>query len=329
MSILITGGAGYIGSHMVWECVDRGEDVVVLDNLVTGFEWAIAPKAKFVRGDVGDSALVEQIIRDHKVDTIVHFAGSVVLPESFEDPLKFYRNNTGRTCSLLETAVKCGVDKFVFSSTAAVYEAPGTMTPIDETGSLAPASPYGNSKLMSETMIRDTAAAHGLRYVILRYFNVAGADPAGRTGLATIGAGHIMKVACEAALGKRSGLDVFGTDYDTPDGSAVRDFIHVSDLASAHFSAVSFLRQSGLSFTANAGYSKGHSVFEVVEAVKEVSGIDFDVRMAPRREGDVPAIVADASRLMRRLDWQPQLNELNKIVGDALAWEAKLEDMRK
>ena len=324
MSVLITGGAGYIGSHMVWECIDRGEDVVVLDNLVTGFEWAVAPKAKLVVGDIGDRTLVEKTIRDNKIDTIVHFAGSVVVPESIEKPLKYYENNTSRTRTLLETAVRCGIEQFIFSSTAAVYEAPNTLKPVDEIAPLVPSSPYGMSKLMSESMIRDVANAHGMRYVMLRYFNVAGADPAGRTGLSTRGATHVMKLACEAATGKRDHFDVYGTDYSTPDGSAIRDFIHVSDLANAHYMALQFLRKGGLKFTCNAGYSKGASVLDVVEAVKRVSGSDFDVRFMDRRAGDIPAIVADASRMTSRLNWQPQHTELDTIVRHALAWEEKL-----
>jgi len=325
MTVLITGGAGYIGSHMVWECIDHGEDVVVLDNLVTGFDWAVAPQAKLVIGDIGDMALTEKVIRDHKVDTIVHFAGSVVVPESFEKPLKYYENNTCRTRTLLETAARCGVDKFIFSSTAAVYDAPTDIAPINELARLIPASPYGSSKLMSETMIRDVALAHGMRYVILRYFNVAGADPKGRTGLSTIGATHVMKLACEAAVGKRSHFEVYGSDYNTHDGSAIRDFIHVSDLANAHHAALRFLRNGGLKFTGNAGYSVGHSVLDVIKAVKDVSGEDFEVRLCPRRAGDVPAIVADATRMTQRLNWQPKLNDLHKIVEDALSWESKLQ----
>ncbi|MEM9677901.1 MAG: UDP-glucose 4-epimerase GalE [Pseudomonadota bacterium] len=324
MSVLITGGAGYIGSHMVWECIDHNDDVVVLDNLVTGFEWAVAPQATFVRGDVADDVLVRSIIKDHKVDAIVHFAGSVVVPESLENPLKYYDNNTGKTRALVESAVACGVDHFIFSSTAAVYSPPETLDPVDENGPLGPLSPYGNSKLMSETMIRDVATAHGLRYVMLRYFNVAGADPKRRTGLSTKGATHVIKLACEAATGKRPWFEVYGTDYNTHDGSAVRDFIHVADLANAHYVALKFLRDGGRKFTANAGYTKGASVLEVVEAVKRISGNDFEVRMMPRRAGDIPAIVADASRLQSRLNWKPRYNDLDQIIADALAWEDTL-----
>ena len=324
MSVLITGGAGYIGSHMVWECLDHDEDVVVLDNLVTGFDWAVAPAAKLIFGDIEDRALVGSIIANHNVDTIVHFAGSVVVPESIEKPLKYYENNTGRTRTLLETAIRCGVKNFIFSSTAAVYAAPDTLSPIDETAPLLPASPYGNSKLMSETMIRDAAQVHDLNYVILRYFNVAGADPQGRAGLSTRGATHVMKLACEAATGRRDHFEIYGTDYDTPDGTAIRDFIHVTDLVNAHYIALRFLRDGGANFTCNAGYSSGYSVQEVVDAVKRISGKDFEVRRGARRPGDIPAIVADSTRMKNRLSWTPKYTELDAIVEHALAWEKRL-----
>ena len=327
MSVLVTGGAGYIGSHVVLECIDNGEDVVVVDNLVTGFDWAVSPKAKLVIGDVNDRALVGRVIEENKVDTIIHMAGSVVVPESIEKPLKYYANNTGTTRALLETAVRCGVDKFVFSSTAAVYAAPDDLTPITEKADLIPSTPYGHSKLMSETMIRDVGKAHGMRYVILRYFNVAGADPDMRSGLSTKGATHVIKLACEAAVGKRPHFEIYGTDYDTEDGSAIRDFIHVSDLANVHHVALIFLRDGGLHFTGNAGYSKGYSVLEVVEAVKRLSGNDFKVNMGPRREGDIPAIVADASRMNSRLGWHGQYGSLDEIITHALAWEKKLGEM--
>ncbi|EFL87641.1 UDP-glucose 4-epimerase GalE [Ahrensia sp. R2A130] len=324
MTVLITGGAGYIGSHMVLECLDHGEDVVVLDNLVTGFRAAVPDAAAFVEGDIADAVLMADLIATHKVDSIVHFAGSVVVPESFENPLKYYTNNTSKTCSLVDTAVRCGIDKLIFSSTAALYAPPSENVPVTEDSALDPASPYGSSKLMSETMIRDTFDAHDLRYVMLRYFNVAGADPAGRAGLATKGATHVMKLACEAATGKRDGFDILGTDYDTHDGSAVRDFIHVSDLANAHYVALKFLREGGRRFTGNAGYMKASSVRDVVAAVKRASGSDFEVREKPRRYGDVPYMVADPSRLMKRLDWKPRFDDLDTIARDAMAWERKL-----
>ena len=324
MSVLVTGGAGYIGSHMVWELLDHGEETVVVDNLSTGFDWAVPERAKFVEGDAGDAGLIGDLITDNRIDTIIHFAGSVVVPESVEKPLDYYRNNTANSQRLIETAVKCGIDKFIFSSTAAVYGAPLTDGPIREDAILNPMSPYGSSKLMTEIMLRDTALAHDMRYVMLRYFNVAGADPLKRTGQSTEGATHLIKVACEAATGKRNHMQVFGTDYDTPDGSCVRDFIHVSDLVNAHYAALNFLRQGGLKFTANCGYSKGYSVLEVIEAVKRVSGIDFPVVETKRRPGDIPALVANAHRIMSRLDWQPKHNSLDVIVETALDWEKVL-----
>ena len=324
MSVLVTGGAGYIGSHMVWELLDHGEETVVVDNLSTGFDWAVPERAKFVEGDAGDAGLIGDLISDNKIDTIIHFAGSVVVPESVEKPLDYYRNNTANSQRLIETAVKCGIDKFIFSSTAAVYGAPLTDGPIREDAILNPMSPYGSSKLMTEIMLRDTALAHDMRYVMLRYFNVAGADPLRRTGQSTEGATHLIKVACEAATCKRNHMQVFGTDYDTPDGSCVRDFIHVSDLVNAHYAALNFLRQGGLKFTANCGYSKGYSVLEVIEAVKRVSGVDFPVVETKRRPGDIPALVANAHRIMSRLDWQPKHNSLDVIVETALDWEKVL-----
>lgn len=329
MTVLITGGAGYIGSHAAWEFVDRGEKVVVLDNLVTGFDWAMPSDVEFVLGNIGDRALVESILREHAVDTIVHFAGSVVVPESLVKPLKYYENNTGNTRQLLESAVRCGVRQFIFSSTAAVYKAPASLDAVDERAPLEPASPYGMSKLMSEMMLRDTANAHDMRYVILRYFNVAGADPQCRTGLSTRGATHVMKLACETAVGKRDHFEVFGTDYDTPDGSAIRDFIHVTDLVNAHLDAYYFLKEGGLKFTCNVGYGMGHSVLDVVDAVKQVSGVDFDVHLRPRRPGDIPAIVADSYRIQSRLNWQPQYTDLHQMVEHALAWEERLGDRNR
>lgn len=328
MSVLVTGGAGYIGSHMVWELLDHGEDVVVIDNLSTGFDWAIAPRAKFVRGDIGDMKLVARVIEQNSVDTIIHFAGSVVVPESVEKPLEYYENNTAKTRNLIQVAVETGIDKFIFSSTAAVYGAPMTSGPIREDAVLNPMSPYGSSKLMSEIMLRDTADAHGMRYVMLRYFNVAGCDPDRRTGQSTVGATHLIKIACEAALGKRSNMRVFGTDYDTPDGSSVRDFIHVSDLTSAHYAALSFLRQGGMKFTANCGYSRGYSVLEVVDAVQRISGNKFPVIRDQRRPGDIPALVANSHRIQSRLSWTPRFDDLDFIVETALAWERKLDGIR-
>ena len=329
MSILVTGGAGYIGSHMVWELLDHGEQVVVLDNLTTGFRWAVPEQATFIEGDVGDQLLVEDILRSEKVEAIIHFAGSVVVPESTVDPLKYYDNNTSRSRTLVQAAVNCSVDKFIFSSTAAVYGPPEKPEPVYENAVLMPMTPYGASKLMTEMMIRDVANAHDLRYVMLRYFNVAGADTAGRVGLSTEGATHLIKLACEAALGRRDHLEVYGNDYDTPDGSGVRDFIHVSDLVNAHYYALNFLRKGGLKFTANCGYGTGYSVLQVIEAVKRVSGCEFEVRMGERREGDIGLMIANSDRLMKRLEWAPKHDNLDHIIATALAWEGQLIAQRK
>ncbi len=323
MAVLVTGGAGYIGSHMVWELLDAGEEVVVLDRLSTGFDWAVAPEAKLYRGDVGDAELVSGILRDHAVDAIIHFAGSVVVPDSVADPLGYYENNTGRTRTLLETAVRAGVPHFIFSSTAAVYGSVG-MEPVREDARLAPESPYGRSKLMSEWMLADAARAHQLRYTALRYFNVAGADPRGRTGQSTAGATHLIKVACETATGKRASMEVFGTDYPTPDGTCVRDYIHVSDLVAAHRLALARLRAGGDSLVANCGYSHGYSVLEVIDAVRRVSGCDLTVNTGQRRIGDAASVIADSALARRELAWVPRHDDLERIVSDALSWEAML-----
>lgn len=327
MSVLVTGGAGYIGSHMVLELLGAGEDVVVLDNLSTGFRKAVPGAAHFVEGNVGDMELVGRLLRESPVDAILHFAGSIVVPDSITDPLGYYRNNTCNSRNLLASAVDAGVPHFIFSSTAAVYGEPETI-PISEDAELHPISPYGSSKRMTETMLADTARAHPVRYVALRYFNVAGADPSGRTGQSTPRATHLIKVASEAAVGLRDGLDVFGTDYDTPDGTCVRDYIHVADLVRAHLDALRYLRSGGESTVLNCGYGEGFSVLEVVEAVKRVSGVDFPVRMAERRPGDPPALVAGAGRIRDRLGWQPRLNDLDTIVSHALSWEKHLKDLR-
>ncbi len=323
MAVLVTGGAGYIGSHMVWELLDTGEEVVVVDRLSTGFEWAVAPEARLVVGDVADADLVGGLVREHAVDAVIHFAGSIVVPESVADPLAYYENNTCRTRALIETAVRAGVGNFIFSSTAAVYGGAG-MEPVAEDARLAPESPYGLSKLMSEWMLRDAAAAHGLSYAALRYFNVAGADPAGRTGQSTPGATHLIKVASETALGKRPSLSVFGTDYATPDGTCIRDYIHVSDLVAAHRLALQRLRAGGGSLVANCGYGHGYSVIEVIDSVRRVSGRDFEVRREGRRAGDAAAVVANADLARRELGWTPRHDDLDAIVGDALAWERAL-----
>lgn len=327
MSVLVTGGAGYIGSHMVLELLGAGEDVVVLDNLSTGFRKAVPDAAHFVEGNVGDMALAGRILRDYRIDAILHFAGSIVVPDSITDPLGYYQNNTCNSRNLLASAVEAGVPHFIFSSTAAVYGEPETI-PISEDADLHPISPYGSSKRMTETMLADTARAHPLRYVALRYFNVAGADPSGRTGQSTPRATHLIKVASEAAVGLRAGLDVFGTDYDTPDGTCVRDYIHVTDLVRAHLDALRYLRSGGESTVLNCGYGEGFSVLEVVDAVKRVSGVDFPVRTVERRPGDPPALVAGAGRIRDRLGWKPQLNDLDTIVSHALSWEKHLKDLR-
>ncbi len=323
MTILVTGGAGYIGSHMVLELVDAGEKVVVLDNLSTGFDWAVAKAAELVVGDIGDTDLVARVLKEHGIEAIIHFAGSIVVPESVENPLMYYENNTVKSRGLIAAAVANGVKNFIFSSTAAVYGSPAE-NPVTETAVLAPINPYGWSKLMTEIMLRDTAAAHDFRYVALRYFNVAGADPAGRSGQSTPKATHLIKVACETALGKRSHMDVFGTDYPTRDGTCIRDFIHVKDLARAHVAALAHLRGGGQADVFNCGYSKGYSVLEVIDAVKRASGKSMDVRLSPRRAGDPAAIVSASAKIRDNLGWVPQHDNLDKIVAQALAWEAEL-----
>src|SRR6185369_15700470 len=284
MTVLVTGGAGYIGSHMVYALLAAGEKAVVLDNLSTGFDWAIAEGVPLVVGETGDQALVAKLIAEHNVEAIIHFAASVVVPDSVADPLGYYRNNTVNSRALIECAVRGGVKHFIFSSTAAVY-GNAERVPVTEDDAPAPMSPYGSSKLMTEIMLRDAGIAHGLGHVILRYFNVAGADPELRTGQSTKGATHLIKVAVETALGRRDKMDVFGTDYPTPDGTCVRDYIHVSDLVRAHLDALRYLRAGGASLTLNCGYGRGFSVLEVIETVKRVSGVDFKVDFAERRAG--------------------------------------------
>jgi UDP-glucose 4-epimerase len=323
MTVLVTGGAGYIGSHMVHALADAGEGVIVIDNLSTGFSAFLPRRVPLFIGDAADENLVEGAIAAHDVDAIIHFAGSVVVPDSMRDPLAYYRNNTMTTRSLLNAAVKCGVKRFIFSSTAAVYGNPEFM-PVTEEAPTRPLSPYGSSKLMSEIMLHDVASAHGMNVVVLRYFNVAGADPQGRIGLATIGATHLLKIAVEAATGQRAKIDVFGTDYPTPDGSCVRDFIHVSDLVQAHGAALSYLRSGGASATLNCGYGRGYSVLQTIEAVRRVSRRNFAVQHAPRRSGDIMTMIADTSRIRATLDWIPQYDNLDIIAAHALAWEEKL-----
>jgi UDP-glucose 4-epimerase len=327
MTVLVTGGAGYIGSHMVLELVDAGETVVVLDNLSTGFRWAVADRAALVVGDSGDQALVSRLIRQHRIEAIIHFAASVVVPDSVSDPLGYYLNNTANTRALIECAITNGVQHFIFSSTAAVYGNPAE-SPVSEDAPTQPISPYGSSKLMSEIMLRDAARAHGLNYVILRYFNVAGADPRCRAGQSSIGATHLIKVAVETALGLRPKLEVFGLDYPTPDGSCIRDYIHVSDLAHAHSDALRRLRAGAVLRTLNCGYGHGFSVLEVIETVKRISGVNFKVETAARRQGDPACIVADSQRARTILGWEPRYDDLSTIVTHALAWERELASRR-
>ena len=323
MTVLVTGGAGYIGSQMVLALVEAGESVVVIDNLSTGFSTYLPEGVPLFIGDAGDENLVEGVIEQHNVDSIIHFAGSVVVPDSMRDPLGYYRNNTFTTRNLLNAAVKSGIGRFIFSSTAAVYGNPDQV-PVPETAPTRPLSPYGFSKLMSEIMLHDVAEAHGMKYAVLRYFNVAGADPLARVGLAAAGATHLLKIAVEAATGQRAKIDVFGTDYPTPDGSCIRDFIHVSDLADAHRAALSYLRCGGNSATLNCGYGRGYSVLETIEAVRRISGRNFAVQYAARRPGDIVTMVADASRLRTLFDWTPRYDDLDTIATHALAWEEKL-----
>ena len=327
MSILVTGGAGYIGSHMVLELVDAGNKVVVFDNLSTGFRWAVAPGATLVVGDIADVDLVKATIVEHGVTAIIHFAGSIVVPDSVADPLGYYLNNTVKSRGLIAAAVETGVKQLIFSSTAAVYGNPKE-NPVTESAAPAPMSPYGSSKLMTEIMLADAAFAHDFRYVALRYFNVAGADPQGRSGQSTPRATHLIKVACETALGKRPQMEVFGTDYPTPDGTCIRDYIHVKDLARAHMSALQHLREGGASGIFNCGYSKGFSVLEVIAAVKRVSGVDFTVKLSPRRAGDPAAIVAASAKIREQLGWKPEHDNLATIVAQALAWEKRVDGLK-
>src|SRR6516225_9211206 len=322
--ILVTGGAGYVGSHAVLELLDSGFRVVVLDNLVTGFRWAVDPRTAFVEGCVEDDALVRRLLRDHDVRGILHFAGSTIAPESVRDPLKYYRNNTTASRSLLESAVAERVRHFVFSSTAAVY-GPSGMSSVSEDSPLQPATPYGWSKLMTEYMLDDVAASYPFNYCALRYFNVAGADPLGRAGPSTVIETHLIKVAVEVALGKRSEVTVYGNDFATPDGTGVRDYIHVTDLARAHVLALNELFASpGVSHVLNCGYGRGHSVLEVLDMVGQAAGRPVPHQFGPRRPGDLDRVVADNRRLKERLPWRPRYEELHAIVTDALRWEEYL-----
>ena len=326
LPVLITGGAGYIGSHAVLAFRDAGWPVVVIDNLTTGFRSAVPADVPFVEGNVDDAALVAETIAAHGIRAIVHFAGSIVVPESVSDPLGYYLNNTVRSRALIAAAVAAAVPHFIFSSTAAVYGAPEVI-PVREDSPTAPINPYGMSKLMTEAMLRDTAAVHPMNYAALRYFNVAGADPAGRAGQSTAGATHLIKIAAEAATGKRSHVSVFGTDYATPDGTGVRDYIHVSDLADAHVAALEkLIADPATSYIMNAGYGRGFSVNQVLDAVDRVTNMTLDRRIEPRRAGDPDTLVADNARIMATVDWTPKRADLDGIVKDALAWERRLGD---
>jgi UDP-glucose 4-epimerase len=322
-TLLVTGGAGYIGSHVLQQLRERGEKVVVVDNLSRGFRQAVLG-APLVVAEVGDRQAMLEVMRTHGVDTVLHFAANTIVPESVREPLRYYGNNTCATRSLLECCIASGVRHFVFSSTAAVY---GTLAGgyAEESTPTAPINPYGTSKLMSEWMLRDTAAASGLRYVTLRYFNVAGSDPAGRIGQSTPRATLLVKVACEAVVGKRSHVSIFGTDYPTPDGTGVRDYIHVEDLARAHLDALDYLRRDGRAVVLNCGYGHGYSVREVLASVERVAGKRLDIREEPRREGDPAVLVARAERIRQTLGWQPGLDDLDAIVRSSLAWEEKLQ----
>jgi UDP-glucose 4-epimerase len=327
-TVLVTGGAGYIGSHAVLALRDAEWPVVVIDNLTTGFRWAVPDDVAFVEGDLADQALVESVLREHGVRAILHFAGSIIVPESVENPLKYYRNNSANSRTLIEAAVNAGVPHFIFSSTAATYGVP-EVSPVREDSPKKPINPYGMSKLMTEIMLADVAAAHSINYCVLRYFNVAGADPCARTGQSTAGATHLIKVAVEAALGKRSHVSVFGTDYDTPDGTGVRDYIHVSDLAAAHVLALeTLIADPSSNHTLNCGYGRGFSVMEVLDAVDRVTNMTIDRRIEDRRAGDPDSLISDNRAILGRFAWQPRHADLDQIVTHALAWERKLGEIR-
>jgi len=324
LPVLVTGGAGYIGSHAVLALLDEGWPVVVIDDLSTGFDWAIPAGAVFARGDVADGALVARLIEEHRIGAIMHFAGSIVVPESVERPLDYYLNNTVKSRALIAGAVAGGVRHFIFSSTAAAYGIPESV-PVAEEARTEPINPYGWSKLMTERMLKDAAAAHPLNHCALRYFNVAGADPLGRSGQSTRGATHLIKVAVEAATGKRGHVDVYGNDFETPDGTGIRDYIHVSDLAAAHLRALeALIARPDRSLTLNCGYGRGFSVLEVLDSVDRVTNMKIERRLAPRRAGDPPALMADNRRILEALAWRPARDDLDTIVADALAWERKL-----
>ncbi len=320
--LLVTGGAGYIGSHVVRQLGAAGEKVVTLDNLCTGFRQAVTA-GELVVGETGDSALLERIFAEHDIDTIMHFAAHTIVPESVADPLKYYRNNTCSSRTLLEAAQKHGVKHFVFSSTAAVYGIPPGGRAAEDSP-MVPINPYGTSKLMTEWMLRDLALAGGPSYVALRYFNVAGCDPSGTIGQSTPKATLLVKVACEAATGRRPGVSIFGTDYPTPDGTGLRDYIHVEDLAAAHLDALTYLRSGGESTTLNCGYGHGYSVREVLQAVEKANGASLNISEEARRAGDPPELVAVADKVRSVLGWTPKYDDLDTIVRTSLEWERKI-----
>lgn len=326
--VLVTGGAGYIGSHAVLALKDGGWPVAVIDNLTTGFRFAVPDGVPLYEGDIEDAALLARIFSEQGTGAIMHFAGSIIVPESVENPLKYYHNNTAKSRALIEAAVAGGVGHFIFSSTAATYGIP-EVSPVNEESPKNPINPYGTSKLMTELMLADTAQAHPLNYCALRYFNVAGADPQARSGQSTAGATHLIKVAVEAALGKRDSVSVFGTDYDTPDGTGVRDYIHVSDLAAAHVLALeALIAQPERSMTMNCGYGRGFSVLEVLDAVDRVTNMTIDRIMGPRRAGDPDSLISDNRRIKETLPWQPRYADLDTIIAHALQWERKLTGLR-
>ena len=327
LPVLVTGGAGYIGSHAVLALSDAGWPVTVIDNLTTGFRWAVPEDVPFYQGDIADPALLARICSEQGIRAVMHFAGSIIVPESVENPLKYYENNTAKSRALIAAAVAAGVPHMIFSSTAATYGIPA-VSPVREDSPKLPINPYGMSKLMTEIMLGDVAKAHPLNFCALRYFNVAGADPRARSGQSTAGATHLIKVAVEAALGKRSHVGVFGTDYATPDGTGVRDYIHVSDLAAAHVLALEALISAPTeSLTMNCGYGRGFSVLEVLDAVDRVTNLKIERRLGPRRAGDPDSLISDNALIKRTLPWEPKYADLDVIVGHALAWERKLGDM--
>jgi UDP-glucose 4-epimerase len=328
LPVLVTGGAGYIGSHAVLALSDAGWPVAVIDNLTTGFRWAVPDGVPFYQGDIEDGALLARIFAEQGTRAVMHFAGSIIVPESVENPLKYYHNNTAKSRALIAAAVAAGVPHFIFSSTAATYGIP-EVSPVSEDSPKLPINPYGMSKLMTEIMLGDTAAAHPLNYCALRYFNVAGADPRARTGQSTAGATHLIKVAVEAALGKRGHVEVFGTDYDTPDGTGVRDYIHVSDLAAAHVLALeALIANPAESLTMNCGYGRGFSVLDVLGAVDRVTNQTIERVLSPRRAGDPDALISDNARIKATLPWVPQYADLDTIVAHALQWERRLSEIR-